>query len=144
MKREISICVIFIIVCIAGCNSGRSKAGAGTVPSLVGGDTADISFREYEHDFGKVTEGEKVAYIFRFDNKGPGTLAISSVATTCGCTVTKYDRNPVAPGKSGMIEVEFDTSARQGMQTKTISVKSNSRIPVVILKITAEVVPRKN
>ena len=144
MKREVSLCVIFILACLTGCNPGGSRASAGSVHSLSAGDTADISFSEYEHDFGTVTEGEKVGYIFRFENKGPGTLAISSVATTCGCTVTRYDRKPVAPGKGGMIEVEFDTSARQGKQTKTISVKSNSKIPVVILKITAEVVPRKN
>jgi hypothetical protein len=142
MKRELSF-VILILAFLAGCNSGK-RGGAGNMPAVAAGDTADISFREYEHDFGKVTEGEKVAYIFTFDNKGPGTLAISSVTTTCGCTVTKYDRNPVAPGKSGTIEAEFDTSGREGMQTKTISVRSNSKIPLVILKITAEVIPATN
>ena len=41
---------------------------------------------------------------------------------------------------SGNLEVVFDTSGRNGMQTKTITVKSNASIPVVLLKITAEVV----
>ena len=41
---------------------------------------------------------------------------------------------------SGNLEVVFDTSGRSGMQTKTITVKSNAQTPVVLLKITAEVV----
>ena len=30
------------------------------------GEVADISFREYEHHFGKGNEGEKVGYVFYF------------------------------------------------------------------------------
>jgi len=36
--------------------------------------------------------------------------------------------------------VVFDTSGRNGMQTKTITVKSNASKPVVLIKITAEVI----
>jgi hypothetical protein len=97
---------------------------------------------EYEHAFGKVTEGEKVAYVFSFVNNGPGNLVIASASTSCGCTVPKYDRKPIAPGKGGSLEVVFDTSARSGTQTKTVSVHSNSRTPVVVLKITAEVISK--
>ncbi len=47
---------------------------------------------------------------------------------------------PVSSGESGNLEVIFDTSGRNGMQTKTITVKSNAKTPVVLLKITAEVI----
>jgi hypothetical protein len=77
---------------------------------------------------------------FTFDNKGTGNLIISSATTTCGCTVSKYDKKPIPPGASGNLEVVFDTSGRNGMQTKTITVKSNASKPVVLLKITAEVI----
>ena len=97
-----------------------------------------------EHDFGKVTEGEKVAYVFPFENKGTGTLIIDYASTTCGCTVTNFDNRPLPPGGKGNIEVSFDTSGRNGMQTKTITVKSNALKPVLILKITAEVVTNSN
>ena len=103
-------------------------------------EIADISFREYEYDFGKIKEGEKVAHIFSFENKGPGNLVIESASTSCGCTVPKYNRSPIPAGKGGNLEVVFDSNGRNGIQTKTVSVRSNSKTEVVILKITAEVI----
>ena len=110
-------------------NSGNNSDAAGAV----------ITFAEYEHDFGKVREGRKVRHTFTFENTGSESLVIQSATTTCGCTVPRYDRKPIAPGKGGKLEVEFDTSGRDGMQIKTVTVNSNATVPVVILKITAEV-----
>jgi len=101
--------------------------------------TAVITFNEYEHSFGTVREGRKLRHTFTFENTGAGSLVIQSVRTTCGCTVPRYDRKPVASGKAGKIEVELDTSGRNGMQSQTITVTSNATVPVVILRITADV-----
>jgi hypothetical protein len=140
MKKVIIISWILIIVIIAGCRSG-----SGNNSSTYGSDTSstgksEIVFREYQYDFGKVAEGEKISHTFLFDNKGTTNLIIASASTTCGCTVSKYNTKPIPPGASGNLEVVFDTSGRDGMQTKTITVKSNASKPVVLLKITAEVV----
>jgi len=115
-------------------NSGQNANSAADTAKAV------IAFNEYEHNFGKVKEGEKVSYTFSFENNGAGNLVILSALTTCGCTVPKYDKKPIAPGKGGKLEVRFDTSGRDGMQTKTITVNSNATVPMVILKITADVV----
>jgi hypothetical protein len=142
MIKNRSLIFISLILILTGCNSGSGNNNNGAADIQTGGEVADISFAEYEHDFGKVTEGEKIAYVFSFVNKGPGKLVINSASTTCGCTVTKYDRNPIPPGDEGSLEVVFDTSARNGIQSKTVSVKSNSKTPVVILKITAEIISK--
>ena len=89
---------------------------------------------------GKLLKVKKLRYVFTFENKGTANLVIASATTSCGCTVPKYDTKPIPPGGSGNLEVVFDTSGRNGMQTKTITVKSNASTPVVLLKITAEVV----
>jgi len=127
---------ILLMSCLG--RTGRNNLGQ----NADGSDTAKavIVFNEYEHNFGKVKEGSKVSYTFSFENKGAGNLVILSALATCGCTVPKYDKKPIAPGKGGKLEVRFDTSGRDGMQVKTITVNSNSAIPVVILKITADVV----
>jgi hypothetical protein len=130
-----SIVALLPISCSGG--SQRSISDSGTALQDTG--KAVLIFREYEHSFGKVKEGEKVACVFNFDNTGTGNLIVQSAITTCGCTVPKYDRKPIAPGKAGKLEVVFDTSGRSGMQTKTITVKSNATVPVIILKITADV-----
>ncbi len=139
MRKITIIFLILLAFSASNCGSGTGNHGTNSAPIGTTGNSV-ISFREYQHDFGKVSEGEKLSYTFIFDNKGTGDLVITSATTTCGCTVPKYDTKPIPPGGTGNLEVVFDTSGREGMQTKTITVKSNAKIPVVILKITAEVI----
>jgi len=143
LKIEIILLAVLIVILGDACNSNNTsnQKSAGLANST---DTAIISFREYEHDFGKITEGEEVAYIFTFENKGKGPLVISSVTTSCGCTVPKYDTKPIESGGTGTVEVAFNSSGRNGMQNKTITVKSNASKPVVLLKISGEVITSKN
>jgi Protein of unknown function (DUF1573) len=140
MRKVELISWILLAIIASGCGSGTGKNSADSASKTKSTGTSEIIFREYQHDFGKVAEGEKVSYTFKFDNKGAENLIISSATTTCGCTVPRYDTKPIPPGTSGNLEVIFDTSGRSGMQTKTITVKSNASKPVVLLKITAEVV----
>lgn len=141
LNKIIVLSLVIITLLLSQCGNAVKKDGSGLSGSDTG--TVKIVFREYEHNFGKVSEGEKVAYVFNFENPGTSDLVIASATTTCGCTVPEYDTKPIAPGKTGKIEVVFDTSGRNGMQTKTITVKSNAEPPVVLLKITAEVVRSK-
>jgi len=144
MKKIIVLFLGTIALIALSCNGGnRSDAGDSSI-NISSGSNAGIIFKEYEHNFGKVVEGEKIAYVFTFENNGTSDLVIVSASTTCGCTVPKYDTNPISPGDGGTLEVIFDTSGRSGMQTKTITVKSNASKPVVILKITAEVTDNIN
>ena len=135
--KETFFTLFFASCLLISCGQSRNNSAQ----NVDGSDsaTAVISFNVYEHDFGKVKEGRKVKYTFTFENTGTGSLVIQSATTTCGCTVPRYDRRPIAPGKGGKLEVEFDTSGRNGMQTKVITVTSNATVPVVLLRITAEV-----
>jgi hypothetical protein len=140
MKRTIIIPLVLLVAFIAGCNNHNGKNASSSAGSDGGTGKSEIAFREYEHNFGKVAEGEKLSYTFIFENKGTADLILSSASASCGCTLPKFSKKPIAPGQGGNIEVIFDTSGRDGMQTKTVTVKSNASMPVVILKITAEVV----
>jgi len=148
MKKTDIILIILVasLAAILGyaCNNRNTTVGENLSNQTVSTDTAIISFREYEHDFGKVTEGEKVACIFAFGNIGKGPLVISSVTTSCGCTVPKYDTKPIARGGSGIVEVVFNSSGYKGRQTKTITVHSNASKPIVLLRISGEVLSSTN
>jgi len=137
--RSIIFIIPVITIIVAGC--GNSSRTSRYNAALQNHDTgkAVLVFSEYEHSFGKVTEGEKVGYVFKFENKGTADLIIQAAITTCGCTIPKYDRRPIPPGEHGRIEVVFDTSGRKGIQTKTVTVRSNASVPVLVLKISAEV-----
>jgi hypothetical protein len=146
-NRKEKTTAIFIVVALAflsgySCNSNQTRNKSSNLISS--SDTAEIYFTEYEHDFGKVSEGEKVASTFTFGNKGKGPLIISSVTTTCGCTVAKYDTKPITPGNSGTVEIVFDSSGKSGKQTKTITIHSNASKPIVLLKISGEVLNSSN
>jgi hypothetical protein len=138
MRKSLLISVILISVLTSGCRSGKGD-NTGNTASLQPGN-GEIVFKDYEHSFGKVAEGEKLSYVFTFENKGTSDIVISSVTASCGCTVPKYDKKPVPPGSTGNIEVVFDTSGRSGTQTKTVTVKSNAKTPVVLVKFTAEII----
>jgi hypothetical protein len=140
-----SFIILFVVFSLLTQECGN---GSGNISGELKGEQGRsgkgiIEFREYEHDFGKVVEGEKVAFTFTFRNKGSEDIALKSVSTSCGCTVPKYDKKPVAPGEEGSLEVVFNTSGRRGKQTKTVTVKSNASKPVVLLRITAEVAENK-
>jgi len=144
MKTIFVTALILIMFIGSGCGSRPTTDASEMASQQAGAGTSELVFREYEHSFGKVIEGEKVGYVFEYENRGTDDLVITSAITSCGCTVPKYDTKPIAPGGKGNLEVIFDTSGRNGMQTKTITVKSNASTPVLFLKITADVVPNNN
>lgn len=116
--------------------TGDENMGAGS------GGTALIEFNKLSHDFGRISEGEVVACVFKFENEGDADLLISSATTSCGCTVPEFDDSPVPPGEGGNVEVVFDSAFRSGVQNKTVAIRSNAKRPVVILKIKAEVITK--
>jgi hypothetical protein len=138
MKAFISANLLLIFLLAASCGGKHGSRKSDNHSADTG--KAVITFISYEHDFGKVSEGEKVGCIFTFNNTGTGNLLINNAVTSCGCTVPKFDNKPIEPGSSGSIEVVFDTSGRSGIQTKSISVHSNASTPVVILQIRADVI----
>jgi len=89
------------------------------------GGTPTIYFPETQHDFGKVSEGEKINYTFRFVNKGQSELVIKDVKSSCGCTAALLSSSNIKPGQEGTIKVEFDTKNRSGKNSKTVTVRSN-------------------
>ncbi len=127
------------VMMVMGSCTGRSQAAAGAAADSDTSRTAIIEFSSAEHDFGKVRAGERVACIFSYSNIGEGDLVITHASASCGCTVPKFSKKPLPPGGSGTIEVVFDTSGRDGMQSKTVVIQSNAKNNIVILRIIAEV-----
>jgi len=87
---------------------------------------AKIAFEEEEYDFGKLKEGAVVNHAFSFTNVGEIPLVITSCRSSCGCTIPKWPREPIAPGKSGVINVRFNTENKKGDQNKPITITANT------------------
>jgi hypothetical protein len=90
-------------------------------------DGAIISFEKKSHDFGEITQGDKVEFTYHFTNAGNEPLIITNVQVTCGCTVPKgWPRDPIPPGGSGELTVSFNSAGKIGKQNKTVTIVSNA------------------
>lgn len=91
------------------------------------------------HNFGTVKEGDIVKYAFKFKNTGDNPLMISKTDVSCGCTVPSFPKEPIAPGGTGELMVQFNTSGKGGVQKKNILVHSNAEVEAVSISIEANV-----
>ena len=103
---------------------------------------ARILFAETSHNFGDITQGEKVMHSFDFENVGSEPLILSDVRTTCGCTAPEWPREPIAPGEKANILVVFNSAGKMGMQNKVITVMSNAVNNPARVKIVTNVMPK--
>lgn len=117
------------------------QAGA-NVPASA--DAAVISFEKESYDFGKINQGEKVAYSYKFKNSGKSPLIILNATATCGCTVPEVPKEPIKPGAEGEIKVVFDSNGKSGLQDKVITVTSNAQPHIASLHLTGEVKEQSN
>ena len=83
-----------------------------------------------------VTDTNAVAH-FKYENTGSKIIHISSVQTSCGCTVATLKSNDVAPGDKGEITATLNIGNRTGTQTKAITVNSNDDHPQIVLTLRA-------
>jgi hypothetical protein len=100
------------------------------VPAVPTGPITTIQFDETTFDYGTVKDGEKVKHVYKFKNTGKNPLIISDAKGSCGCTVPDWPREPIAPGKTGEIKVEFDSKNKgteEGSnQSKRVTITANT------------------
>ena len=102
--------------------------------------TDDLSTYDSVYNFGKVTDGEKVVYSYRFKNNGTKPLVISQASASCGCTVPEKPEEPIKPGETGFLKVVFNSRGRVGPVHKEVTVISNAVPAFPVLQLTGEVV----
>ena len=142
MKRVI---LILLAVIMWSCGDDESKINTGLInnpaSATEGANLKEpkIEFAVTEHDFGKMIQGEKVSYTYKFKNTGNAPLIIAAVEKTCGCTDTKFPKEPIKPGNEGSISITYDSKGHKGFQNKRIIVKANTNPSETILKFKAQV-----
>jgi len=109
------VAVILLMVPCFAQESGAKKAN-GPV----------IKLEKVAHDFGDITQGDKVEETFKFTNAGTEPLIITNIQVTCGCTAPKWPRDPIAPGGKGEITIAFNSAGKIGKQNKVVTVISNA------------------
>ncbi len=102
-----------------------------------------MTFEKLEMDYGTLALGADGVRLFKFKNTGTEPLVIKNARGSCGCTVPKWPNEPIGVGKTGVIEVKYDTS-RPGPFSKAVYVETNEANPQHTLAIKGTVVEKKS
>src|SRR5690554_2749341 len=103
---------------------------------------AKIDFKKETHDYGTIDQYSDGNCEFTFTNTGNEPLVISSAKGSCGCTVPSWPREPIAPGETGVIKVNYDTK-RVGIIGKSVTLQSNAiNSPTKTIRIKGNVVAK--
>ncbi|MCC6817020.1 MAG: DUF1573 domain-containing protein [Saprospiraceae bacterium] len=122
--------------------AAQGTTGEATPPAPTG-PTTTVEFEEMVHDFGEVMEGSMVKHQYKFKNTGNEPLVISDAKGSCGCTVPDWPREPVPPGGTGVINVQFDSKGKGSddgqKQSKRVTVTANTNPAQTYLTISGVV-----
>jgi hypothetical protein len=147
------LAVVMITACQSGNNDVRDAAredisaatpqnniqSAVQTPDVPTGPLTTMTFAEDRFNFGTVVEGEKVSHTYTFTNTGKEPLILSNARGSCGCTVPKWPRQPIQPGASSDIVVEFNTKNKVGPRSQKVTITSNTNPPESFIYLDGQV-----
>lgn len=127
MKRLISIFISVIAFTMMAAGAGK----------------AAVTYESSSHDFGTISASKgPVSAEYKFTNTGDAPLIIVDVTNGgCGCTTPSYPKEPIAPGKSGVITIHFDPTGRRGEFNREVKVRTNAGKKRESLKFNGVIVP---
>ncbi|MGB0430061.1 MAG: DUF1573 domain-containing protein, partial [Bacteroidia bacterium] len=72
--------------------------GAMLMATISSAQSPTIQFKNTEHDFQHIPQGEPVTVAFKFTNTGNTPLILTDVKASCGCTTPEWPQEPIMPG----------------------------------------------
>ncbi|HET9747497.1 MAG TPA: DUF1573 domain-containing protein, partial [Chitinophagaceae bacterium] len=67
-------------------------------------------FNTNKYDFGKIKQAVPATYYFEITNKSDKPIVIEGAHSTCGCTVPEFPKEPILPGKTAKVKVQYNAS----------------------------------
>lgn len=97
---------------------------------------AVIKFEKSVANFGKFEEEKVQSASFVFTNVGTEPLVLQQVITSCGCTAADYTKTPIAPGKTGQVNITYNGRGKYpGHFKRPITIRSNASNSIVRIYI---------
>jgi hypothetical protein len=122
--------------------SGVTPVNVQTTESADPATLGAFEFPEMVYDFGTIPEGQVIEHLFKFTNNGQAPLVISNITASCGCTSPDWTKTPVKPGEQGFVKVVFNSTAKSGTQSPTVSIQANTNPTVTRLSLKGSVTPK--
>jgi hypothetical protein len=102
-------------------------------------EKAAAKWKTQHVDLGKILQNVPATVNFELINPGKTPLIISKVEAGCSCTVSSYPKDPIMPGKTGIVKATYNAAAL-GAFTKSVNVTANTEPEITILTFRGEVV----
>jgi hypothetical protein len=148
IRKSLSLLAISFVFAATSCKqeSAADKITDADMKSIqeqnaIAGKLAKVELDKEVHDFGTISEGDRVETEFIVKNIGDSDLMIYEAKGSCGCTVPEPPKEPIKPGDSAPIKVSFDSKGKPGAQEKTVTLKTNTANGHEMFKIKANVTP---
>ncbi len=93
-------------------------------------------------NLGEIEKNKAQAAEFIFKNTGDEPILITNVRASCGCTTSKYTKEPIKPGRKGEIVVTYNAK-KIGPFHKTVRVSIQGIDEPVVLRVKGTVVENK-
>ncbi len=102
---------------------------------------ADVAkFATETIDFGKIKQNVPQKGTFVVTNISNEPLIIEQANPTCGCTISDYTKEPIAPGKTGVINATYNAAAG-GHFEKHLTVKFAGIAEMKSITFVGDVIP---
>jgi hypothetical protein len=99
-----------------------------------------ISIPQSVQDVGTVKQGDTIRVTYELINTGKKDLKILSTSSSCACTISKPEKETIAPGEKTQLKVVFYTEGKSGKNTKQIYLYTNDPFqPEPILKLKSDI-----
>jgi hypothetical protein len=89
---------------------------------------AELTLEQSVVDLGTISDEEPKTVKVGFKNSGTGTLTITDLKGSCGCTVPQLAKKDYKPGEGGVIEITFNPHGKRDAQHTTVTIMSNDRV----------------
>ena len=105
--RTVRLAIVLIGLLAIGLAGATAYAKAAPGPGRIELSATNV-------DFGAIPNTGPVSHEFQVRNVGRGTLEITGVSTSCGCTTAEVQSRVLKHGESTTLRVTFDPQAHDG------------------------------
>ncbi len=138
---ELGEMVVLAEVRTGAAGAAQNSSVADTVQGGAGLPKIEVETTSFEMG---VIANDKMAHAeMKVYNRGTAPLRIGKVTTTCGCTTGKMRNSVIAPGETGILDIQVDPAKIPGyFAQKTLTLPSNDPSnPSQRVKVTTHVAP---
>lgn len=121
MKNKLFLSLIVALFLVTGLVSSAQNQIAVKDAHSVMSSEKGIVWDSKMIDLGEVQKGKAADASFEFTNQTDQPIVIAKVKSSCGCTVTSYERKAILPGEKANVTATYDAK-RAGNFRKSITV----------------------